>query len=131
MSGVYVRTTGSKGYRYRGNAHSGYSGNVRVNEHTSGAHVRTKRVIGLLKLLVLSIAVVIAYIMVSPSIAQSSTPVQVEMHHVMPGDTLWSYAEQITPQGEDVSLAVQRLKHINHLDTSVLYPGQEILVPVK
>ena len=67
---------------------------------------------------------------VSHESAQSSQgAVEVVNYTVRPGDTLWSYARQITPAGGDVSLSVDTLMSLNDLNTPELHPGQNILVP--
>lgn len=64
--------------------------------------------------------------------AQSSTgPVEVVNYTVRPGDTLWSYANRVTPQGGNVAQTVQELKQLNNLDSASLTPGQSLLVPVQ
>ena len=82
------------------------------------------------------VAVVVCCLMISslsgPSSANSNAePMEVTSYTVAPGDTLWSYAERITPRGGDVSETVDELKRLNHLDTSSLRVGQRIVVPVR
>lgn len=48
---------------------------------------------------------------------------------VGPGDTLWSYAETITPPGGDVSQRVDELMRLNDLESSSLQVGQRVIVP--
>lgn len=67
----------------------------------------------------------------SRSQAVAEEPVQLVSYTVQPGDTLWSYAEKITPQGGDVSENVNRLIAINGLDSTWLEPGQKLQVPVR
>lgn len=62
--------------------------------------------------------------------AQSAGPVETSTEVVQRGDTLWSYAERITPPGDDVSVTVERLMSLNDLDSATLHPGQRIVVPV-
>ena len=56
---------------------------------------------------------------------------EVTSYTVRPGDTLWSYAESITPKGGDVSQNVDMLMLLNDLSTDVLQAGQRIVVPVR
>ncbi|MBT1176163.1 LysM peptidoglycan-binding domain-containing protein [Bifidobacterium callimiconis] len=60
-----------------------------------------------------------------------SKSTEVVSYTVAPGDTLWSYASRITPEGDDVSETVEELKQLNHLQTSSLQVGQRIMVPVR
>lgn len=48
---------------------------------------------------------------------------------VQNNDTLWSIAEGITPDGQDVRNTVYIIRKVNHLNTAVLYPGQRLLIP--
>ncbi|WP_203336234.1 LysM peptidoglycan-binding domain-containing protein [Nocardioides limicola] len=54
-----------------------------------------------------------------------------ETVRVLPGDTLWVIAKQITPAGEDVRVTVERLMRLNELDSASLQVGQRLLVPVE
>lgn len=68
--------------------------------------------------------------LVSPEWAQSasgSTPVVV--YTVQPGDTLWKYAADITPEGGNVGDTVNELVRLNNLDTVSLHAGQRLIVP--
>lgn len=55
---------------------------------------------------------------------------EVVSYTVRPGDTLWSYAQSITPQGGDVSQRVDELMRLNDLESTALQVGQRIVVPV-
>ena len=69
---------------------------------------------------------------VSHESAQSSQgAMEVVNYTVRPGDTLWSYANQITPAGGDVSESVDTLMDLNDLDTPQLHPGQNLIVPAQ
>jgi len=48
---------------------------------------------------------------------------------VQPGDTLWGVAEEYGPAHEDVRSIVYRIKQVNRLDTSLIHPGDVLLVP--
>ena len=49
---------------------------------------------------------------------------------VQPGDTLWSYASAITPDGGDVRDTIDDLISLNHLDGVSLQVGQQLKVPI-
>jgi len=49
---------------------------------------------------------------------------------VKPGDTLWSIAESISPEGDRRSL-VADIVEINHLESLELQAGQKIYVPTR
>ena len=46
------------------------------------------------------------------------------------GDTLWSLAEKYAPSARQVRKYVYEIKDVNGLETSDLYVGQLILVPI-
>lgn len=48
---------------------------------------------------------------------------------VQRNDTLWCIAEKITPEGKDMRNTVYQIRKINNLDSVILQPGQQILVP--
>lgn len=67
----------------------------------------------------------------SGAASDGAEPMEVVSYTVAPGDTLWSYAERVTPEGGDVSETVEELKQLNHLQTSSLQVGQRIVVPIR
>lgn len=65
-------------------------------------------------------------------VAQSEPAIQqVTSYIVRPGDTLWSFAQRTTPNGEDVRETVADLITLNHLDSSAVEVGQRLVVPVE
>jgi nucleoid-associated protein YgaU len=48
---------------------------------------------------------------------------------VQQGDTLWGIATQYGPPREDVRSIVYRIQQANRLDTSLIHPGDVLLVP--
>jgi hypothetical protein len=49
---------------------------------------------------------------------------------VAPGDTLYDIAARVTTDG-DVAATVEEIEDLNRLDTSVVYAGQKLRVPVE
>lgn len=90
---------------------------------------------GLVRVMVVALVSAVAWAglsMFAPSRADSATlPGEVMSYTVKPGDTLWSYAESITPRGGDVSQTVDELMNLNNLDSSALTAGQRIVVPAE
>ncbi len=56
-------------------------------------------------------------------------PIEVRVHTVEPGETLWELARGVTAAGEDVRDVVAELRAINGMRTSELQAGQVVLVP--
>ena len=66
-----------------------------------------------------------------PQVARSAPdPSAVYSYTVQPGDTLWSYASAITPDGGDVRDTIDDLISLNHLDGVSLQVGQQLKVPI-
>lgn len=87
---------------------------------------------GVARVLVVSAVAWASLSMLVPHRADSATlPIEVMSYTVRPGDTLWSYAESITPQGGDVSQTVDELMDLNNFDSSALTAGQRIIVPAE
>lgn len=57
-------------------------------------------------------------------------PLEVRVHAVQPGETLWGYAEQVAERGDDLRDVVAHLQAINDLATAELQVGQIVLLPV-
>ena len=60
-----------------------------------------------------------------PGTADPTLVVQVE-----PGDTLYDIAARVTTDG-DVAAMVEEIEDLNRLETSVVYAGQKLRVPVE
>lgn len=65
----------------------------------------------------------------STATRESGPEVATRVVHVGPGETLWQIAAQHAEDGE-VREMVDELERINALDSSMLYAGQELHVPV-
>jgi len=51
-------------------------------------------------------------------------------YKVRSGDTLWDIADDHTPDGRDVWVTIEEIKHLNDLDSSVIHPGQNLAIPL-
>lgn len=49
---------------------------------------------------------------------------------VQPGDTLWSIASAHTSSSGDVQETIDRISATNHLQASMLMPGEKLRIPV-
>lgn len=50
---------------------------------------------------------------------------------VASGETLWEIAERYRDPEEDVRIVVERIRDANKLKQCWIYPGQDLLVPVR
>ena len=117
-----VRGSAKLVHRYIGNRYI-----ANRNTHASAMRLTAR---GRFTAFVLAIVVVICIGVFgatrTPTVPEST---EVVSYIVQPGDTLWEYAEQITPQGGDVRDTVDELIALNNLDSSVLQAGQRLFVP--
>jgi len=58
-------------------------------------------------------------------------PLEVRVHTVAPGETLWEYAAVLAEAGQDVREVVADLRELNGLRTAELEAGQVVLLPVE
>ncbi|WP_253182028.1 LysM peptidoglycan-binding domain-containing protein [Cellulosimicrobium cellulans] len=58
-------------------------------------------------------------------------PVEVRVHVVTAGETLWGHAQRLAGPGEDVRDVVARIAELNGLGSSGLQTGQRLLLPVE
>jgi LysM repeat protein len=79
-------------------------------------------------LVIISTIVVIAALLLLSTGEASGAP-QAVSYTVDAGDTLWEIAADRTAHGEDVRRTVTEIKQLNGLTTSLIVPGQTLLVP--
>ncbi len=83
------------------------------------------RILRSVGLLLAVLALVLAFgLRTAPSSAGSSPPVA---YSVQPGDTLWSIADAQT--GGDPRDLVAQIRQLNDLSSTMLQPGQTLLLP--
>jgi Tfp pilus assembly protein FimV len=104
---------------------------VRVPAPVAPSRARLTRR-GRLVLLGLSVLVLLAVISVGRTGSQAATYVEngpsLQQTTVQPGDTLWSVAQRIAP-ANDPREVVAQIRRINHLTSSSLQAGQQLLLP--
>ncbi len=74
-----------------------------------------------------TIVVVVALLLLSTGSASGAEPAV--PYTVRSGDTLWEIAEDLTPAGEDIRATVLEIKQLNELSSSLIVPGQVLVVP--
>lgn len=48
---------------------------------------------------------------------------------VSSGDTLWTIASQFINKNDDVRELIYNIKKVNNLNSAIILPGQELLIP--
>ncbi|MGC4175794.1 LysM peptidoglycan-binding domain-containing protein [Demequina sp.] len=59
----------------------------------------------------------------------SAAPVQLDTYTVGSGETLWSIAADLTPEGRDVRDTMADIKAVNAMSGGQLQAGEQILIP--
>jgi hypothetical protein len=79
--------------------------------------------------LVLLLGALVGFLAASPGQA-ADPPKPAVTAVVQPGDTLWSFAERNLPRWHTIA-AVAELQRLNHLEGSVIHPGQRLVLPAR
>lgn len=79
--------------------------------------------------LVLLLGALVGFLAASPGQA-ADPPKPAVTAVVQPGDTLWSFAERNLPRWHRID-AVAELQRLNHLEGSVIHPGQRLVLPAR
>lgn len=74
-------------------------------------------------------AVAVAFLSLFMTSVQAEQPVTTVAYTVGQGDTLWSIAESITAEGEDVREVLVVVRDLNDMDGSTIHPGQVLRLP--
>lgn len=83
-------------------------------------------------LMVLFVLVLIAAAFLFPGVVHTERqlePIPTHTYVVDTGDTLWSIAAEYA-EGRDIRKVIYEIKYINGLRTSMIYPGQELRIPL-
>lgn len=84
--------------------------------------IRWKRVIFILAII---------FIFIFPFIinAKGKTEKRYSKVTVYPGDTLWTIAKE-NKTSKDIRKTIYEIRKANHLDSAVIIPGQELIIPL-
>lgn len=82
------------------------------------------------RVLVLLTVIVAGFLLLLASAVQATGPDPVATtYRVTAGDSLWEVAEAHAEDGEDLRAVVYEIKRLNDLSSSIIQPGQVLLVP--
>jgi len=80
---------------------------------------------------VLLIAVVVFFLLILASaVGAQNEVIPTAQHRIVAGETLWSIADGVTPEGADVRVTVSQIRRLNQLGGTAIYPGDVLIVPV-
>lgn len=77
----------------------------------------------------LTVVAVFLVLLLASGVGAQSAPIPTGTHRVAAGETLWTIAESMTPPGGDVREVVFSIKRLNELDSSLIRPGEILVVP--
>ncbi len=81
-------------------------------------------------LVIISTIVVMLVLLLATAVhAVGGSPVETIEYHVRSGDSLWSIADTIAEDGEDLRGVVATIRHLNDLSTVVIRPGDVLELP--
>lgn len=72
---------------------------------------------------------VVGFLSLLMTSVQADQPVTTVPYTVGHGETLWSIAESVTDEGEDVREVLVVVRELNDLDGSTIHPGQILRLP--
>ncbi len=81
-------------------------------------------------LVIISTMVVALVLLLASSVMAAGPEPVTDDYLVRSGDTLWSIAEQVGPENADVRAVIAEIRDLNDLESSLIRPGQNLLVPV-
>jgi hypothetical protein len=87
------------------------------------------------RVVVLLTSVALALVLLFVSSVSAADPSDVDAsewtatHMVVGGDTLWEIALDVTTPGDDVRIVVEDIKRHNGLTSSLIVPGQVLILP--
>jgi len=62
---------------------------------------------------------------------QEAAPEQVQSVTVGPGESLWTVAESVAAEGQDVRVVIDQIVALNNLSAATVHVGQELTVPAE
>lgn len=89
--------------------------------------INKKRFLGFLFFLLIANLIFISFALSQRE--ESNDNNQLKTIIVEQGDTLWDIVSQHSNNEVDIREIIHNIKQINSLETSFLYPGQELMVP--
>ncbi len=80
-------------------------------------------------LVIISTFVVALVLLLASSVMAAGPEPETVDYRVRSGDTLWTIAEETAP-GADIRGVIAEIRDLNDLESSLIIPGQTLVVPV-
>jgi LysM repeat protein len=80
-------------------------------------------------LVIISTFVVALVLLLASSVMAAGPEPETADYRVRSGDTLWAIAEVVADSDVDLRSVVAQIRDLNDLDSSLIVPGQTLLVP--
>ncbi len=80
-------------------------------------------------LVIISTMIVALVLLLASSVMAAGPEPETVDYLVHSGDTLWTIAEDVASDGGDVRGLISEIRHLNDLESSLIVPGQKLLVP--
>lgn len=80
-------------------------------------------------LVIISTFVVALVLLFASSVMAAGPEPETADYRVRSGDSLWSIAEVVAFEDQDLRGVIAQIRELNDLDTSLIVPGQTLLVP--
>lgn len=80
-------------------------------------------------LVIISTFIVALVLLLASSVMAAGPEPETVDYRVRSGDTLWTIADEVGPEG-DLRGVISEIRHLNDLDSSLIIPGQTLVVPV-
>lgn len=90
---------------------------------------RRKKVLRNRRIAISFILIIVMILITSIATANGETKREPKCITVRSGDTLWSIASVYRKPGQDVRRLIKEIKELNNLPSSIIYAGDNILVP--
>jgi len=80
-------------------------------------------------LLIISTIAVTLVLLLASAVQATGSVAATETYRVQSGDTLWAIAVTHGPAGHDPRAVIDAIRRLNHLDGTVIRPGQALEIP--
>ena len=92
--------------------------------------VNSRRFFTFITLVITLLALIVFTIMNLQGAYSSAYTIETEDYWVKQGETLWSIAQEYSPDGYDIRKMIYEIKEINEMETSMIYSGDKIMIPI-